>query len=124
MTICPASGYDHIAITTKFCGDCGERVAPDIQRIQERDQLRALAADLKVGDWHEPDQVNVDACVYGNSFDNAGTWPFDPTQPTDSAVGSHDSGALEMYVEIRKDNHPVAHVNLATLFHWACGGNG
>ncbi len=124
MTACIATGFDHEAITTKFCPDCGTRLVAEPQRIMTRDQLRALRNELGVGDWHEPDQVDVTAVVFGRDFDNAGTWPYDPTRPDDWAVGSLDSEALEMYVELRKDQMPVAHVNLATLFHWACTAPG
>lgn len=103
-----------------FCNRCGERrervAAP--QRISARQELADLANLLNVGhDWHEPDEVEVTAKVFGRSFDNAGTWPID----NDSAATHVDSEALEMYVEISKDGRPVAIVNLATLFAFACG---
>lgn len=120
-TLCTTCGN---YVSTRFCPDCGARVESEILRITTRAQLRALRNELGVGDWHEPDQVDVHAVVFGRDFDNAGTWPYDPTRPEDWAVGSLDSEALEMYVELRKDQVPVAHVNLATLFHWACTAPG
>ena len=121
MSTCPTS---HEHVSTRFCPDCGARVEPEILRITTRDQLRALRNELGVGDWHEPDQVDVHAVVFGRDFDNAGKWPYDRNRPGDPVVGSLDSEALEIYVELRHNGFPVAHVNLATLFHWACTAPG
>lgn len=84
-----------------------------MQRITTRAQLSRLAGELEVADWHEPDQVEVTAKVFGTSFDNAGTWPMDGERLTFAAPH------LEMYVELSQDGKPVACVNLATLLAWA-----
>lgn len=105
----------------RWCKACGES-APVITRVDNLRRLTEVAAMLGVKpDWHEPDEQDVTAHVFGQSFDNAGTWPFDPTRPADTAVGSLNSEGLEMYVELRKEGLPVAHINLATLFAMACG---
>lgn len=84
-----------------------------MKRINSRAELVKLADELGMRpDWHEPDERNVTAEVYGMSFDNAGFW----------ADGRSDGKRYEeMYVELRRDGKPVAAVNLATLFAWATG---
>jgi hypothetical protein len=85
-----------------------------IQRIQKRQQLTDLARTLGVRpDWHEPDEQNVDVKVHGKRFDNAGFWG--------TAAGWHPA---ERYVVIYQGGVPVAEVNLATLFAFACGLEG
>ncbi len=81
-----------------------------IRRIITPAQLRELAAELGVRpDWHEPDEQEVGAEVYGECFDNAGFWGDDLLS----------LGGYEMWVRLYKDSQPVADVNLATLFAWA-----
>jgi hypothetical protein len=85
-----------------------------MQRITTRDQLINLANELGVRpDWHEPDEQDVTIETHGVAFDNAGFWPEDPDRPYGTI--------LEHYALILKDGKPVAAVNLATLFAWACG---
>lgn len=85
-----------------------------MKRIITRSDFVALAGELGVRrDWHEPDEQEVTARVWGSSFDNAGFWPHD-----DSGM---DPGIVEMYVMIYKDEEAVAVVNLATLCAWASG---
>lgn len=112
---------DHNEVTTKFCPDCGEQLQIDPVRIHTFAQLTEVAAKLGVRpDWHEPDEQQVTARVLGHSFDNAGTWPYDPKMPWDRCTGSLDSDGLEMYVELLQAGKVVAQVNLATLFALAC----
>jgi hypothetical protein len=78
-------------------------------RINSKEDLRKVAANLNVrDDWHEPDEQEVTAEVFGKTFDNAGFWGFDMAQ-VDEFPG-------EMYVVLFKDGFAVAEVNLATLF--------
>lgn len=111
---------DHNDITTKFCPDCGEQLILDPIRIDHLDQLREVAELLGVRpDWHEPSELEVTARVRGNSFDNAGFWPHDPTGRY-MCTSSLDSPGLEMYVELIQAGQVIAQVNLATLFAIAC----
>lgn len=81
--------------------------------IHSKAELQKLRDELGVrADWHEPDEQEVDAVVYGHSFDNAGFWGRPESQGLESE---------EMHVVISKDGHPVAAVNLATLLGWATG---
>lgn len=114
--------WDHSLITgRRWCKNCGEP-APEVIRVNNVDALKDVAAVLGVRpDWHEPDEQEVTAKVFGSSFDNAGTWPYDPTLPGDLCRGNLDSEGLEMYVELCRSGHPIAQVNLATLFAMACG---
>lgn len=85
----------------------------DIRTITERHELVELARELKVrDDWHEPDEQDLTARVYGNVFDNAMGPGFE------HAYGP-DKEFLEMFVELRKNHVPIAQVSLATLFAWA-----
>lgn len=82
-------------------------------RINSKEDLYMVAQALGVRrDWHEPDEQDVTAKVFGESFDNAGFWPAEayPELPADS---------LEMHVMLYKDDLPYAVVDLATLFSWA-----
>lgn len=105
----------------RWCTECGE-AAPQPIRIDNIRQLQEVAATLGVRpDWHEPDEQEVTAKVYGQSFDNAGTWPMDLSRAGERfAATAPDSEALEMYVELYRDGLPIAQVNLATLFAMAC----
>jgi len=81
--------------------------------IQTRAQLTELARELKVGpEWHEPDQVDVDAVTGGRDLDNAFTTPVPDFEHTD---------AEPLYVVIRHQKRPVAYVNMAMLLAWATG---
>lgn len=87
-----------------------------MQRIIQQEDLAALAAELGVrSDWHEPDEQGVTAVVKGDDLDNAGFWPQDEEEDE----GRPEWGYGELYVELRKDDVPVAAVNLATLLSWA-----
>lgn len=105
----------------RWCCSCGEP-APEVVRVHYKTQLQEVAAILGVrADWHEPDEQGVTAVVFGQSFNNCGTWPHDPTQPHDTCVGRLNSEGLEMYVDLYKEGLLIAQVNLATLFAMACG---
>lgn len=111
----------HERMETRFCPECGRRLQPEIVRIDNIRQLQEVARTLGVRpDWHEPDEQEVTAKVFGQSFDNAGFWPYDPSQPDDRCQGSLDSECLEMYVQLYQAGRPVAVINLATLLAMAC----
>jgi hypothetical protein len=85
-----------------------------MKRITNKAEFVELAKELGVrSDWHEPDEQEVTAHVWGTSFDNAGTWPHD-----ESGI---DPVAVEKYVMIYQHGEAVAVVNLATLCAWASG---
>jgi hypothetical protein len=86
-----------------------------LEIITTRAQLIELAQRLGVRhDWHEPDEQGLTAKVEGRSFDNAGFWPRE--------LSAHmPASSIEKHVILSKDGQPVAAVNLATLFAWACG---
>lgn len=113
---------DHNDVTTKFCPHCGEQLQIDPLRVQTFAQLAEVAAKLGVRpDWHAPDEQEVTARVWGHSFDNAGTWPYDPRSTSKFSYElSADAPHLEMYVELLQAGKVVAQVNLATLFAMAC----
>lgn len=86
-----------------------------LRAIHSREEFVALSRELGVrADWHEPDEQEVDVRVYGRSFDNAGFWPQQATRPLPGEI-------VERYIIFRKDDKPVAAVNLATLCAWASG---
>lgn len=88
-----------------------------VQLVNEQRELVALAKKLGVrSDWHEPDEQEVTAKVKGTSFDNAFGGHGGAFTPSDGRPW-----AGEIVVVIHKDRKPVAQVNLATLFSWACG---
>ena len=94
---------------------------PEIQRVNKQGDLVELAARLGVRpDWHEPDEQGITALVSGHSFDNAGFWGTE--------TGGLPPTAEEMSVVLCQVTNsglvPVAEVNLATLFAWACGHRG
>lgn len=79
-------------------------------RIKEREDLLFFAREVGVrSDWHEPDEQDLTALVFGQSFDNAGFWG----EPT------YNYYTNEMHVVLYVSHYPVASVNLATLFGWA-----
>lgn len=87
----------------------------NLKVVNTRAELTELARELLVGpDWHEPDQVEVDAVVGGRNLDNAFTNPVPEFVHTD---------AEPLYVVIRRQKTPVAYVNLAMLLAWATGYN-
>jgi len=65
-------------------------------------------------DWHEPDESEVTAEVYGKKFDNAGFWGVN-----EHLRGEIKEKNMEMWVLLRVDGDPAAEVNLATLFSLA-----
>jgi hypothetical protein len=92
--------------------------AHPVVRVSTRAQLQGVADALGVrADWHEPDEQEVTAVVHGDNFDNAGFWGHD-SRGTPVTFGE---GQQEMWIELRRDGHPVAEVNLATLLAWATG---
>lgn len=75
---------------------------PPLRELRDRLELVELARQIGVsGDWHEPDESEVDVLVTDGKLDNAG-W-----------------AAVEKQVIIRKDETAVAQVSLATLLAWA-----
>lgn len=92
----------------------------EIRRIDTRAELIAVARGLLVRpDWHEPDETEVTAEFHGKSFDNAGFWG---AVAEAEMVDRHGTDvAVEMWVTLKQEGHPVAEVNLATLFAWATG---
>jgi hypothetical protein len=82
-----------------------------MKHIIKKEELVDVKAELGVReDWHEPDEQDVTAEVHGNAFDNAGAWGLNTQAPYE---------AVEKFVVIKKNEQPVAEVNLATLFAWA-----
>jgi hypothetical protein len=80
--------------------------------IRKRRDLVVLAGLLGMrGDWHEPDEQEVTAMSFGQSFDNAGFWPL---------TTGHET-ICEMYTALVVRACTVAYVNQATLFAWATG---
>jgi len=90
-----------------------------MKRITKREELVTLAAELGTRpDWHEPDEQDLTARVFGDGFDNAGFW--------DDGGRSRYSfyGTEELHVVLYRNETPVASVNLATLFAWAAEQRG
>lgn len=85
----------------------------ELRAIHTREEFIELSRELGVrADWHEPDEMEVDAVVYGTSFDNAGTWPRSYRRSIPEEI-------LETHVVFTKEGRAVAAVNLATLCAWA-----
>ena len=91
--------------------------------VYKRKGLRSLAKQLGVRkDWHEPDEQQVTVEVRGNRFDNAGCWGReDEARQLAQSVQNRWNPNVEMYVIVSKNDQPIAEVNLADLFAWACG---
>jgi len=94
-------------------------------RIDTPAQLADFAREHKIPvNWHEPDQVGITAKVSGQALDNAGFWG------QNGASADFPSVYLELWVTICRrregtgEEIPLAEVNLATLFSWACGYKG
>jgi hypothetical protein len=76
----------------------------EVKSPHTKAELIELARELKVRkDWHEPDEQGITVELGGTSFDNA------------------CSDEHETHILIKKYGEPIAMVNLATLFAWACG---
>lgn len=83
-------------------------------RIGDRDDLTFLSRELGLGSyWHEPDEQDVDARVFGHHLDNAGYWGL-----SEFAYIGHQ----ELHTVIYYRGVPIAAVNLATLLGWAAEG--
>lgn len=81
-------------------------------KIRSKRELVAVTTWLGVAGYcHEPDENDVDASVYGHSFDNAGFWPLTP------GIES----ICEIYTALTWRGVTVAYVNLANLIEWATG---
>jgi hypothetical protein len=95
-----------------------------VQRINTREELRELQRDLKLRpDWHEPDEKDITARYgHGQAFDNAGWWGDDAMR---YLMRSHTLteavNTAEMSIIICHAGYPIAEINLATLFAFACG---
>lgn len=96
-----------------------------MREIKTRAELVQLAKDLGVRpDWHEPDEQDVTAEIYGNAYN------FDNAMGPGEFYGQHNERA-ELHVVLRHYNdtmdgpgEKIAVVNLATLFAWATGYEG
>lgn len=89
-----------------------------VYQIHRRGQLRLLMKELGLRwDWHEPDEQGVEAIVFGDAFDNAGFWG---RRFRKNVIDGKQFCQEEMNVLLVKDDKPVAEINLATLFSWAC----
>jgi len=94
----------------------GKLSYPDIECVRTREQLQDLAKRLGVRpDWHEPDEQDLEAKIFGKGFDNAMGSGYGVTK----ALPDDHEG--EMNVVLLKDGEPCAAINLAYLFAWACG---
>lgn len=60
-------------------------------------------------DWHEPDEQDLEARVFGMSFDNAGFWAR-----SELTYQIHEEQHVVFYVR----GFPVAALNLASLCSW------
>jgi len=95
--------------------------------ICTQDELKLLAKWLGVrDDWHEPDESGVTAEVHGVHLDNAGFWgshelEMRANDTTGTYRGRTGEDCMEFWVTILKDGKPVAEIDLATLFAFACG---
>lgn len=79
-------------------------------RVHEHEELAYFANEVGTRlDWHEPDEQNLTAMVYGTGFDNAGSW----------GEATYEYFTNEMHVVLYVQYYPVVSVNLATLFAWA-----
>lgn len=94
-----------------------------IKRIETRAQLIELQQQrLQLrDDWHEPGERDVTATVSGQRFDNAGFWGSSELALviTGQSFATHRN--IEMFVTLYHEDEPVAEINLATLFAFACG---
>lgn len=89
----------------------------DIKRINTRDELKALAAELGVRpDWHEPDERGVNALVSGHMLDNAGFWGTGGT-------GTLPSAYQELWVTItlEEEGGQPRPVRARSRAAWPCG---
>lgn len=83
-------------------------------RISARDDLTFLSRELGLRScWHEPDEQDVSARVFGHHLDNAGFWGR-----AEFAYIEHQ----ELHTVIYYRGVPIAAVNLATLLGWAAEG--
>lgn len=107
-------------MSVRYC--CSE--VPKIRQLDTRGDLIALQQELGLrGDWHEPDEQGVTAQVLGFSFDNAMGTDRELVVGHGGVYEAHPrDGRNEMLVVLSVDEKPVAVVNLANLFAWACGG--
>jgi len=108
----------------------------ELKRINTWHELIALAKVLGVrDDWHEPDEQDVTARVFGKNFDNAGFWGlkhladretearsrlWNPTNTAGESIIEDAERFVEMFVVLYKDDKAVAEIDLATLFALAC----
>lgn len=80
-------------------------------KVNKRGDLLLFARLVGVRpDWHEPDEQEVTARFFGNSFDNAGPWAVEHLAYT--IIEEH-------HVVLYYKDFPTIAVNLATLFAWA-----
>lgn len=110
---------DHEGLTL-VQGEIRERIFGPLRkvnepvRISDRDDLTFLSRELGLGSyWHEPDEQDVSARVFGHHLDNAGFWGR-----AEFAYTEHQ----ELHTVIYYQGVPIASVNLATLLAWAAEG--
>jgi len=88
-----------------------DKVPVNIRHITNQVDLELLAEELGVrSDWHEPDEQGLTLDFNGKSFGNDGVWGHKVAIAPDS---------LEQYITIRKNDQPIAELNMATLLSWA-----
>lgn len=84
-----------------------------IQRLDSVQSVQEFARHYGLRpDWHEPDEQDLTARTFGQSFDNAGFWGLERDVP---------DSYKEIYVVLYHMGRPVAEANIATLFAMACG---
>lgn len=82
-----------------------------IRHITNQFDFELLATELGVREnWQEPDEQGLTLEFNGKVFGCDGIWGHKMAIAPDS---------LEQYVTIRKDDKPIAEVNMATLMSWA-----
>ena len=98
----------------------------EVKQIRTRDDLMALANELGMRpDWHEPDEREVTARAFGGNFDNAGFYGQAEFLDWIQRYGfERAERGIEMWITLYRDGDPVAEVNLASLFAFACGWDG
>lgn len=108
-----------------------------LRRVNTRAGLQELAKELGVRDsWHEPDEQDVRAMVFGKTFDNAGFWGlrhlaeretvartrlWNPKKTSEGGIIEDAEQFVEMFVVLYQNDEAVAEIDLAALFAFACG---
>lgn len=92
-------------------------MADPVKRIETQTELQEVACQLEIGPNCLEDlaAAGLSATVHGTLFRDVGIWgaPY--------MVGRLEPTRGDMWVILHQDGKPVAEVNLATLFAFACG---